>query len=83
MIEIPGAEQDARSRQKWLEQVRSKHRLFKFAPPAAACKCGFWQRSAPPDMGVIKQRDFLLDEFLVHQRLMRAEKKKLRAEAKA
>ncbi len=76
MDEAPGAAQDALTDQKWLERVLAKHGIRQWNPPSASCRCGGWQRSAPPDFGVIRQRDWLLDAFLEHQSLMRREKRK-------
>lgn len=79
MASEPGAEQDSHVGLKWLKRVRARHRLNRFSPPFAACRCGGWQLSAPADHGVIQQRDYLLDGFLGHKRFMRAEKKRLKA----
>jgi hypothetical protein len=73
----PGAEQDDAASDRWLLRVRSKHKLARFAPPFASCKCGGWQQHAPNDLGITRQRDYLLDSFLEHRKFMSSERRRL------
>lgn len=82
MADEPGAAQDLRSQIQWLEQVRRQHHLERFAPPCAMCSCKNWSISAPPDFGVLVQRDYLLDAFNGHLKFMRAERRKYLAARK-
>lgn len=79
----PGAAQDQSAQRKWIEHFRRQHRLERFSPPRAACSCGVWSRSAPGEMGIYRQRDWLLDEFLEHLAAMKAEQRRRRAERRA
>lgn len=77
MTEDPGAKADLMSDQKWVDVVWSKHNIKAWRMPFAACKCGHWQKSAPGTMGIVRQRDWLLDEFNIHRKFMLAERRRL------
>lgn len=75
----PGAAQDERSSQQWRTHVFSKHRILNFRPPYSNCKCGRWSLHVPESLELApnRQRDYLLDGFLSHRKMMRAEKRRI------
>ena len=46
--------------------VRVRHRIEQFRPPFVKCACDKWQRSAPKDLSITQQRDWILDRFNEH-----------------
>ena len=68
----PGATADQVAVIKACAWARKKHRIKRpMILPKALCSCDAWQGLAPEGMGPIRQRDFLLDAWNDHMKVMR------------
>lgn len=79
-----GRSADNRAHRRWLDTITRRHRLtLTHNNSRAKCSCGLMDVGAPDDMGIVRQRDYLLDAFNDHQKNMRRALREERAKKRA